>query len=234
MKPLLRLVEAQQFQDVGRGAMARTSLILAAVEIFGATGLESATTRDIAQRAGQNISSIAYYFGNKEGLYLAVAEYINEIIVRRIGPLLDEVEGFLKAPRQPPAQCLDYFGRIIAASLATNSEMLAVTGLIVREQMHPTSGFSILYDGSLQRLQRLGAHLIDAYTDTKPGSVETTVRFHALLGQSLAFRFARETIVRGAGWKDIGKREEALIQQVVIEQACDALRGLRQRRSRKP
>ncbi|MDB5967350.1 MAG: bacterial regulatory s, tetR family protein [Polaromonas sp.] len=220
------------FQDVGRGALARTALILAAVEVFGSTSPESATTRDIAHRAGQNISSIAYYFGNKEGLYVAVVEYINDIISKKVGPLLDEIEDFLVQPRQSPSRCLGYFGRLISASLATNRDMLAVTGLIVREQMQPTAGFAILYDGSLSRLQKVGAHLIDAYTGSPAGSEETAVRFHALLGQSLAFRLARETIIRSADWTDIGKTEEDLIQKVVIEQACDVLRSLRKRRAR--
>ncbi len=53
-----------------------------------------------------------------------------------------------------------------------------------------------------------------------------------LLGQALAFRFARETVVRRAGWKDITAREEAVIRSVVTEQAALALRGLRRKRSK--
>lgn len=233
MKSNLALVPSPHFQDAGRGAVARKALILAAVEVFGSNSVESATTRDIAQRAGQNISSIAYYFGNKEGLYVAVVEYINAIIVKKAGPLMDEIEEFLDGPKPALDRCLNYFGRLISASLATNSEMLGVTGLIVREQMHPTIGFDILYKGSLARLQKVGAHLIDVYTATPTGSEETKVRFHALLGQSLAFRLARATIIRGTGWKQIGEREEALIQKVVTEQASDVLRGLRKRNARR-
>ena len=73
-------------EDLGRGAQARLALIHAAVEVFGESGLEAATTRDIAQRAQQNIAAIAYYFGGKEGLYLAVVEHIVQVILARVGP----------------------------------------------------------------------------------------------------------------------------------------------------
>jgi AcrR family transcriptional regulator len=215
--------------NLGRGAQARLGLIQAGIEVFGANSLESATTREIAQRAGQNISAIAYYFGGKEGLYLAVAEYIVEIILDRLEPMLDEISAFLDKGKPAPDLCLGYFTRLLSATIATNHQMLAVTSIIVREQMHPTKAFAILYQGSLERLHKVGARLLGTYCGADPESQEVIIRFHALLGESLAFRFARETIIRRAGWKGIGPEEEAQIRAAVTEHAEDALRGLRAR-----
>jgi AcrR family transcriptional regulator len=216
--------------DPGRGAQARFALVRAAVEVFGESGLEAATTREIAQRAQQNIAAIAYYFGGKEGLYLAVAEHIVQVILGRVGPLMDEAEAFLKLEQRPPERCLDYLKRLLARSIATNQSMIPVTGIIVREQTHPTGAFAILYDGCLERLQRLGADLIRAYLGSEARPAECIVRFHALLGQALAFRFARETIMRRAGWNSIGEDEESKIRAVVTEHAELALRGLRRKK----
>jgi AcrR family transcriptional regulator len=217
-------------EDLGRGTQARLALVRAAAEVFGESGLEAATTREIAQRAQQNIAAIAYYFGGKEGLYLAVVEHIVEIILARIGPLMDEAENALRRERLAPDRCLDYLKRLLALSIATNQAMVPVTGVIVREQIHPTRGFEVLYNGCLERLQRLGARLIHAYLGPQSEMDECIVRFHALLGQSLAFRFARETIMRRAGWKNIGAKEEARIESIVTEQAELALSTLRRRR----
>ena len=214
-------------EDAGRGAQARQALVRAAVEVFGESGLDAATTRDIAQRARQNIAAIAYYFGGKDGLYAAVVEHIVAVVLERFGPLMDEVEAFLRTANPPPERSLQYLQRLLELSTATNRSMMPVTGIIVREQTHPTRAFSILYDGCLERLQRLGAALVAAYLDKAADETECVVRFHALLGQALAFRFARETVVRRAGWKDITAREEAVIRSVVTEQAALALRGLR-------
>ena len=216
--------------ELGRGPLARAALIRAGVQVFGENSLASATTREIAQLSGQNISAIAYYFGNKEGLYFAVAHHICDTLVERLGPLLDEIEAKLSQGSIDPEVCLHLFGRLIGASLSTHQEMLTVTSIVVKEQMHPTKAFDILYEGCLERLHQVGARLIEAYTGEPPGQQETVLRFHALLGQSLAFRFARETIVRRAGWIDIGPEQVALIERVVTEQVCDALRGLRWRR----
>ena len=45
------------------------------------------------------------------------------------------------------------------------------------------------------------------------------VRFHALLGQSLAFRLGRETFLRRTKWKAISAKKEELICTIVEEQA---------------
>src|SRR5688572_31125939 len=133
-------------EDLGRGAQARQALIRAAVEVFGESGLEAATTREIAQRAQHNIAAIAYYFGGKEGLYLAVAQHIVEVIMARIGPAMDEAEAFLKEKRSGE-KALAYLIRLLELSIATNQSMMPLTGIIVREQTHPTKAFSILYHG---------------------------------------------------------------------------------------
>ena len=214
-------------EDLGRGAQARLALVNAAVEVFGESGLEAATTREIAQRARQNIAAIAYYFGGKEGLYRAVAEHIVQVILARIGPLMDEAEGFLEETKPAPTQCLAYLKKLLELSIATNQSMVPLTGIIVREQTHPTRAFSILYQGCLERLQRLGASLIRAYLGNGAAEHECIVRFHAMLGEALAFRFARETILRRAGWSEVGDKEETIIRSVVTEHAELVLRGLK-------
>jgi TetR/AcrR family transcriptional regulator, regulator of cefoperazone and chloramphenicol sensitivity len=220
-------------EDLGRGAQARQALVGAAIEVFGESGLEAATTREIAQRAKQNIAAIAYYCGGKEGLYLAVAEHIVQVILARVGPLMDEVEVFLKQDKKSSQKALRHFTRLLELSIATNQSMVPLTGIIVREQTHPSKAFSILYEGCLERLQRLGAALIRAYLGKGAAEHECIVRFHAMLGEALAFRFARETILRRAGWSEVGENEESIIRSVVTEHAALVLRGLKRNTRRR-
>jgi AcrR family transcriptional regulator len=51
---------------------ARSRLVLAALRLFAEKGFEAATTREICEAAGANISAIRYYFGDKAGLYRVV------------------------------------------------------------------------------------------------------------------------------------------------------------------
>lgn len=50
---------------------ARSRLVSSALRLFAEKGYEAASTREICEAAGANISSIRYYFGDKAGLYRA-------------------------------------------------------------------------------------------------------------------------------------------------------------------
>ena len=96
--PLLRVTDAQPVA-VNWGARARRDLIAAVAACFADSGLEGATTRQIAALARQNIAAINYYFVAEE-TYLAVVEHITEIISRRVTPLLDEIDDFIQHETQ--------------------------------------------------------------------------------------------------------------------------------------
>ncbi|WFP49442.1 CerR family C-terminal domain-containing protein [Methylomonas sp. EFPC3] len=49
----------------------RSRLVSAALRLFAEKGYEGASTREICEAAGVNISAIRYYFGDKAGLYRA-------------------------------------------------------------------------------------------------------------------------------------------------------------------
>ncbi|MDD3518738.1 MAG: TetR/AcrR family transcriptional regulator [Chromatiales bacterium] len=82
-------------QDVDPTAPLRARLMQAARECFLSDDYHRVTTRQIAERAGANVSMIRYYFGNKEGLY---EEMIRETLAPLLdvldGPLLDSAAGF--------------------------------------------------------------------------------------------------------------------------------------------
>ncbi|TKI03357.1 CerR family C-terminal domain-containing protein [Martelella alba] len=59
-----------------RGSETRRRIMDSAIELFGEMGFEGASTRHIAKSAGVNPPALQYYFGNKEGLYVACAEYL--------------------------------------------------------------------------------------------------------------------------------------------------------------
>lgn len=62
-----------------KGDETRARILNAALSAFGNKGFAAVTTRQIAEEAGINLPALTYYFGNKEGLYLACA---HEILAR--------------------------------------------------------------------------------------------------------------------------------------------------------
>jgi len=59
----------------------RAKILRAALSEFSERGLPAASTDDIAERCGVNKRMIYYYFGSKEGLYLAALESVFEDLV---------------------------------------------------------------------------------------------------------------------------------------------------------
>jgi len=72
----------------------KARILAAAEEIFAARGFEGASTREIAARAGVNISSLHYHWDSKETLYSAVFrniyDQIRELLQELLPPLLAE------------------------------------------------------------------------------------------------------------------------------------------------
>lgn len=83
------------------GAQSRERLLLAAMRLFAEQGYARTSTREIALAASTNVASIAYYFGDKAGLYRAA--FSSEVTcsandVRTVGdpdaPLRDVLRAF--------------------------------------------------------------------------------------------------------------------------------------------
>ncbi len=58
----------------GNPAETRRGILEAAEVCFATSGFAGATTRQVASRAGVNVATLHYHFGNKEGLYRAVLD----------------------------------------------------------------------------------------------------------------------------------------------------------------
>lgn len=78
----------------------KARILAAAEQAFAASGFEGASTREIAARAGVNISSLHYHWESKETLYVAVFRNVFDGIRR----LLEEtLPPLLAAHREPDA-----------------------------------------------------------------------------------------------------------------------------------
>ena len=142
--------------DARRGEAARQALLEAGIELFGRRGLEGATTRDIAHAAGQNIAAIPYYFGSKDGLYLAVATHLLDTIVQRAMPLIEHTEALLADSRATPGGLLQALRRLSGGLVVmfTCEETLAMSRIISREQTDPTAVFDLFYERAISRAHR--------------------------------------------------------------------------------
>jgi AcrR family transcriptional regulator len=67
----------------------RERIIRTAISLFAARGFRGTSIRDIANAMNMSISNIYHYFGNKEGLLVAILEHASEELVRRLNEVRD-------------------------------------------------------------------------------------------------------------------------------------------------
>ncbi len=114
----------------------RKQLIAAALAQFGEYGM-NATTREIAARAGQNIAAITYYFGSKEDLYLACAQWIADFIGEQFRPHAEEAERLFAQPQPDRAAIRELILRACRnmIKLLTRDDTVNLSKFISREQL---------------------------------------------------------------------------------------------------
>lgn len=116
-----------------RSAQARENLLVQATRVFAAKGYAGASTREICEAAGVNLSAIRYYFGNKEGLFRAALCGPIWLVTERIAGFDDPSLDFVQAMRMVLGPLLEMAHR--------DGDELQVTRLYLRESLEPTPIF---------------------------------------------------------------------------------------------
>ena len=180
-----------------KGEQAKKQLIAAALAQFGEYGM-NATTREIAAQAGQNIAAITYYFGSKEDLYLACAQWIADFIGEQFRP-------------------------------HTQDDTVNLSKFISREQLSPTAAYHLVHEQVISPLHSHLTRLIAAWTGCDANDTRMILHTHALIGEILAFRLGKETILLRTGWTAFDEEKTELINQTVTCHIDLILQGLSQR-----
>ncbi|VGF51230.1 TetR family transcriptional regulator [Klebsiella quasipneumoniae] len=213
-----------------KGEQAKSQLIAAAIAQFGEYG-QHATTRDIAALAGQNIAAITYYFGSKDDLYLACGQWIADFIGDNFRPHAEAAEALL-AGESPDRQAIHAL--ILSAChnmilLLTQDDTVNLSKFISREQLAPTAAYHLIHQQVIAPLHHYLTRLIAAWTGRDAGDTQMILHTHALLGEVLAFRLGRETILLRTGWTQFDAQKTEQIFEVITCHIDFILHGLSQR-----
>ncbi len=207
-----------------RTVLTKDKLLEVAIDAFANAGYEGVGTRELAERAGTNLSAIRYHFGGKEGLYRAVIQHISQDVQERVSPFIQHTRSRARRPNVSREELIDSVCRLITAF--ANQLLASGIGdnwarLVVREQMKPTKAFDVMYN--VFRILLDGIAPIVAKVVGEP-SESRKVRICAmtLVGQALVFRTHRATALKFIGWKKLGPKEVSDLQSVLSKQ-CHAI-----------
>ena len=97
-------------------------------------------------------------------------------------------------------------------------------GFILRELHQPTPAFDILYERLMLPIQSTNQLLVSRMlSDAEPDSRQQILITHALIGQILAFRTARTTVLRRLGQTDFSQQDAREIADVISRLTLNAL-----------
>ncbi len=203
----------------------RWRLLQAAMEVFAEVGYHAATTREISKRAGVNLASIHYYYGDKAELYREVFRL----------PFLNECNEFTKLDITSVSfeEALHVFYLWFFPSFAEDPMLQYFLRLYAREEAEPSG---VLGDAMLQafrpnhdRLQELlcrefGLRKADAEVDRL---------IFALLGLATVYFHARTAVNDFAPHLVDGQKARETMVERLVGYGVALVEAERKRRSKK-
>lgn len=181
-------------------AATRAALLAAGRRQFGAVGYEAASVAELCAEAQVTTGALYYHFGDKKGLFAAVAEELDRAMVALTGrAALDAIargadpwEGFLAACAAFVAAGLDRGGRrigLIDAPAVLGAEWTAIRERhgfgAMRAHVGRLQAAGLMVEGDPARLSRMILGLLYAAVEatTERAEVpETLAVLHAMLG----------------------------------------------------
>ncbi len=200
-----------------RGEHTRRRLLEAGIELFAELGYERASTRAIARRAGVSLPALQYYFGGKEGLHRACAEYITEDVRSRLGPAAERVRVALERRALTPAELLELLRAVVEPfleGLATERpESWAL--FFARAQGEHTVAFEAIFQQIGGRLLSIVIEIVSRILGRSAASPEVAIRAVVIVGQLTLVRRARPVILRALGWPDFEGERLKTLKEVI-------------------
>jgi AcrR family transcriptional regulator len=210
----------------------RTRLLRTSLAIFAHRDFEAVSVREIVEEAGVNIAAISYHFGGKQGLYLGTAEFLADSLQTVLGPTLAQIRaGAENADPKKASLLLDEMIHTLVHKLIVDRLGDDAAGFILREQHQPTAAFDILYERLMLPIQQTFQSLVCRILGNERDERRQVLITHALIGQILAFRTARTTVLRRLGQTDFSQQDAREIADVISRLTLNALRSDNKRNS---
>jgi AcrR family transcriptional regulator len=201
-----------------RGEETRARIITTALRVFGEEGFNKASTRQIAADAGVNPPALQYYFGGKEGLHRACAQFIIDRMLGIISPALTRARELKPAARRE--QAID----ALCAVLDSMADGLVAAGseswsrFITRGKADGAGpAMGMLRENIGLPIFQTVASLIAMVTNCDPADEVTRIRAAAILGQVSTFHTNRESTLDALKWPDYHAQRLQTIKTVIRE-----------------
>lgn len=165
----------------------RGKLIAAAGEVFAEMGFQSATVRDICQRAGANVAAVNYHFRDKLGLY---TEVLRQSISANQGEIFQDAVAGAKTPEEVLRLLITGMLRRMYDDdrPAWNFRIMA------HEMAQPTPALTQVIDEFLRPRYNQLRGVIAKIIKLSPNHPATRLNAHSVIGQVVHYVHGRPVI----------------------------------------
>ena len=173
----------------------KNHLLMAGLELFAERGYNGVSIRELAVKAKANSSMITYHFGSKKGLYLAVYQYIADLLNKKVTQifiehktLLDNINSQQEPQRNESIlQILKIISdRYMTLMLGPNS--ISIAKLLLAEQDNKSEAFIILYNSYINPVLMHIANLLGKLLDQDPQSIKVKTLTINFIAQHVVWR----------------------------------------------
>jgi TetR/AcrR family transcriptional regulator, regulator of cefoperazone and chloramphenicol sensitivity len=197
----------------------RKRLIEAGLDLFGKRSFDGTGTRLLAERAEVNLAAIKYYFGGKEGLYLAVARHIVDQMNGLLGPRLAKIQEALRKQELSKEESFHLFCELVDFFISRflgDPDTEKWLSIIIREQLCPTEAFGVLFEGFMKPLDQAFFGLAARITGRGGDDPDVRIRVFSVMGEILMFHISPSAVKRTLNWEDYGPENLDAIRRVIM------------------
>ena len=162
----------------------RAKLLEAASLVFSELGFRAATVREICTRAGTNVASVNYHFGDKLGLYTEVLKDSSAPEVQ------DRIRSAISGATSTEEQ-LGIFVRGMFDKVLGSGRPAHQIKIMLQEMANPTPALAIVVDEVIRPQYDQLCRIISVEIGLPPKSPATRLCVHSLIGQVAHYMHAR-------------------------------------------
>jgi AcrR family transcriptional regulator len=198
-------------------------LLEAAGEIFAECGYQAATTRQICEKAGANVAAINYYFGDKQGLYMAVLQSVPKAQGEKYPHDFGLRVGAI------PEEKLRAYVRSLLHRVFDEGRPGWHTKLIAREMIEPTLALDTLVEKAARPMHQELASIIRELLGS--GATDDVLRLCTLsiMSQCVYYHHARSVIKRLYPEQKYGIEDIDRLAEHITKFSLGALKALSER-----
>lgn len=206
-----------------RSAETKLKLLEAASEVFVEQGFRNARVRDICRRAGANVASVNYHFGDKTGLYKEVLQFGFLCVVG------ENPTHWVPVQDAGPEQGVRALVQTMLSQLLREGKSARYIKLVAREMVDPTDALPQVIDAGVRPQVEALYKLLRPLLGKSASNQQLRRCASSIIGQCLFYYFGKPSIDQLRLERKLGPRSVDALAQHITEFSLAAMRGLSQK-----